>query len=72
MSVLTAIPWDLVARGVAATVQVIRRARDMRQATDLVVALERIARVPTVDIDRIVERVMRLQPIDGGPLDGGD
>lgn len=71
MSVLTDIPWDLVARGVAATVQAIRRARNVRQATDLVAALERIGQVPTVDLDRIIERVLRIDPVTG-PLDAGD
>ena len=66
MSVLRDIPWDLVARGVSATVQAIRRARNVRQATDLVAALERIGRVPTVDLDRIIERVLRVEPVAPG------
>lgn len=68
--VLRDIPWDLLARGAAAGVRAIRRARSIRQAEDLVAALERIGEVPLIDLDRIIERVLRTDPQP--PLDAGD
>jgi len=63
---LSAIPWDLIARAAAAGVQAVRRARSIRQAEDLVAALERVGTVPTVDLDRIIERVLRVEPVASG------
>lgn len=54
----------------AAGPRAIQRARSIRPAEDLVAVLERIAEIPVVDLDRIVERLLRTDPqppLDVGP-----
>lgn len=72
--ILAQIPWDLVQRAGAAGIGLLRRARSLRHAEDLVAWLEQLGVVPEVELDRIVERVNRIgvQVPGAGPLDAGD
>lgn len=55
--VISEIPWDLALRGAMAFGRMVQRARSIRHAERLVEAIERLAEVPRVDVDRIVEEV---------------
>lgn len=67
--VISVIPWDVVLRGAMAAGRMIQRARSIRRAVRLVEALERLAEVPQVDVDRIVAEVTGMV---GGELDEED
>lgn len=67
--VISEIPWDVVLRGAMAAGRMIQRARSIRRAVRLVEALERLAEVPQVDVDRIVAEVTGMV---GGELDAED
>lgn len=58
-AVLRDIPWDLLARAASAGVGMVRRARSIRHAERLVEAMEQLGRVPEVDVDAIVDAVVR-------------
>lgn len=65
--VISEIPWDLALRGAMAFGRMVQRARSIRHATRLVEAIERLAEVPHVDVDRIVEEVTGLTGPFGDP-----
>ena len=58
-SVLSKIPWDLIVRGGLAGAEMVRNARDIKHAQSLVAALERLGKIPLVDVDAIVAEVLK-------------
>lgn len=55
---ISKVPWDLIGRMVQASIGALRRARDVKHAESIVEAMERVALVPTINIDELVDRVV--------------